>query len=337
MGYKNADFNYSFDFNGKETDSETGLQDYGFRIYNKSYGKFLSVDPYEKYYPYWTPYQFCGNIPIRYVDLDGKEPSEPFSDILSTLVNTALNGADNAVSILYGWVASDQSQGAHIRRHLKRAGHDVSDAISDDELGRLFNIRFQNREPYVAVNGSFLSDVADLGLSLLEFSSLIYPGKSGSGLLSVTVSPLVRANIATILRSLKISARTEDILKTFKDVAHNGKGYKRIEAEGAAIFEDITGTSLRAAKKGEVGSDFVGTSGKYLNKSIEHIGVPSSAISSGSFKLGEFIQSIDSHVAKKFDHYIVDIRNLSSLDKKKVLDHIQTNYSKNTEMFTIIQ
>jgi RHS repeat-associated protein len=36
---------YRYSFNGKETDSETGLQDYGFRIYNPSLGKFLSVDP----------------------------------------------------------------------------------------------------------------------------------------------------------------------------------------------------------------------------------------------------------------------------------------------------
>ena len=47
--------------------------DYGFRIYNPSIGKFLSVDPLTKSYPWYTPYQFAGNKPIAVVDLDGLE------------------------------------------------------------------------------------------------------------------------------------------------------------------------------------------------------------------------------------------------------------------------
>jgi RHS repeat-associated protein len=66
---------YRFGFNGKEDDRETGTQDYGFRIYNPQIGKFLSVDPLTKKYPYYTPYQFAGNMPIKYVDLDGLEPA----------------------------------------------------------------------------------------------------------------------------------------------------------------------------------------------------------------------------------------------------------------------
>jgi RHS repeat-associated protein len=64
---------YRFGFNGKETDSETDLQDYGFRIYNPALGKFLSVDPLTASYPWYTPYQFAGNMPIWAIDLDGLE------------------------------------------------------------------------------------------------------------------------------------------------------------------------------------------------------------------------------------------------------------------------
>jgi RHS repeat-associated protein len=64
---------YRFGFNGKEDDRETGTQDYGFRIYNPQLGKFLSVDPLTKSYPWYTPYQFAGNSPIWAVDLDGLE------------------------------------------------------------------------------------------------------------------------------------------------------------------------------------------------------------------------------------------------------------------------
>ena len=69
---------YRYGFNGKEKDQngEFGLNhyDYGFRIYNPALGRFLSVDPLASEYPWYTPYQFAGNMPITAVDLDGLEP-----------------------------------------------------------------------------------------------------------------------------------------------------------------------------------------------------------------------------------------------------------------------
>jgi RHS repeat-associated protein len=64
---------YRYGFNGKENDKESATQDYGFRIYNPSIGKFLSVDPLTMNYPWYTPYQFAGNKPIWAIDLDGLE------------------------------------------------------------------------------------------------------------------------------------------------------------------------------------------------------------------------------------------------------------------------
>jgi RHS repeat-associated protein len=69
---------YRYGFNGKENDTEYGsgglTQDYGFRMYNPAIAKFLSVDPLAPEYPWYTPYQFAGNMPIWAIDLDGLEP-----------------------------------------------------------------------------------------------------------------------------------------------------------------------------------------------------------------------------------------------------------------------
>jgi RHS repeat-associated protein len=65
---------YRWGFNGKENDSDWEVQDYGFRIYKPEISKFLSVDPLTQSYPWYTPYQFAGNMPIWAVDLDGSEP-----------------------------------------------------------------------------------------------------------------------------------------------------------------------------------------------------------------------------------------------------------------------
>ncbi|MET0466544.1 MAG: RHS repeat-associated core domain-containing protein [Chitinophagaceae bacterium] len=68
---------YRYGFNGKEKDNEVSGEgnqyDYGFRIYNPRLGRFLSVDPLTQSYPWYTPYQFAGNMPIWAVDLDGLE------------------------------------------------------------------------------------------------------------------------------------------------------------------------------------------------------------------------------------------------------------------------
>ena len=72
---------YRYGFNGKEKDDEvkgSGNQyDYGFRIYDPRLGRFLSVDPLTKEYPWYTPYQYAGNKPIAFIDRDGLEEARP--------------------------------------------------------------------------------------------------------------------------------------------------------------------------------------------------------------------------------------------------------------------
>ena len=66
-----------YGFNGKERDKDMNsltVYDYGFRIYNPAIGRFLSVDPLTDEYPWYTPYQFAGNMPIWAIDVDGLEP-----------------------------------------------------------------------------------------------------------------------------------------------------------------------------------------------------------------------------------------------------------------------
>ena len=76
-GRKFSSSSYRYGFNGKENDNEVkgegNQQDYGMRVYDTRLGKFLSVDPLTKEYPFYTPYSFAGNKPIFSLDLDGAE------------------------------------------------------------------------------------------------------------------------------------------------------------------------------------------------------------------------------------------------------------------------
>ena len=58
-------------FNGKELDEETGLYYYGARYYDQKISIWYGVDPLaEKYYSI-SPYAYCGNNPIRFIDPNG--------------------------------------------------------------------------------------------------------------------------------------------------------------------------------------------------------------------------------------------------------------------------
>jgi RHS repeat-associated protein len=84
-----SDTTYRYGFNGKESDKETGWQDYGMRMYDPRIARFPSPDPLTSKYPWYTPYQFAGNSPIKFIDLDGGEPKSSPADATKTLKDWA--------------------------------------------------------------------------------------------------------------------------------------------------------------------------------------------------------------------------------------------------------
>ena len=70
---------YRYGFNGKERDDEVkgaaNQIDYGMRVYDPRIARFLSIDPLASKYPWYTPYQYAGNMPVWMTDLDGAEPN----------------------------------------------------------------------------------------------------------------------------------------------------------------------------------------------------------------------------------------------------------------------
>ena len=65
-----------YKYNGKELDRIHGLNlyDYGARQYDAALGRWTSIDPLaEKYYGV-SPYAYCANNPVTFVDPDGRNP-----------------------------------------------------------------------------------------------------------------------------------------------------------------------------------------------------------------------------------------------------------------------
>lgn len=86
-----------YKYNGKEFDGKKGLNwyDYGARYYDAALGRFITVDPMaEKYYP-TSPYEYCLNNPVKFIDIDGKDPGDVFKTTNQAAIDWGMyyNGA----------------------------------------------------------------------------------------------------------------------------------------------------------------------------------------------------------------------------------------------------
>jgi RHS repeat-associated protein len=64
-----------YKYNGKELDTKAGLNryDYGARHYDAALGRFTTQDPLAKDYYATSPYGYCLNNPVKYIDPDGRK------------------------------------------------------------------------------------------------------------------------------------------------------------------------------------------------------------------------------------------------------------------------
>jgi RHS repeat-associated protein len=119
---------YRFGFNGKEQDPEVSgsgnVYDYGFRIYNPRIARFLSVDPLTRSYPWYTPYQFAGNMPIAAIDLDGLE------EYIVVFSQTE----DGTTEITIHYIYEEKSENSASKPVTRRT---VSDNPEEEYLGTL--------------------------------------------------------------------------------------------------------------------------------------------------------------------------------------------------------
>jgi len=71
--YNSGDFDDRYKFTEKERDDETGLDYFGARYYDSDIARWLSVDPLADKYPGWSPYNYCQNNPLVFIDPNGQD------------------------------------------------------------------------------------------------------------------------------------------------------------------------------------------------------------------------------------------------------------------------
>ena len=76
-----------YKYNGKELDTKKGLNwyDYGARHCDATLGRWFVVDPLAERMYSWSPYAYCYDNPIKFIDVDGKY-GESIWDVSSFLI-----------------------------------------------------------------------------------------------------------------------------------------------------------------------------------------------------------------------------------------------------------
>ena len=83
--------------------SRLNWQDYGARWYMPEVGRFTGVDPVASLTPQWSPYAYCGNDPVSFVD-----PTGGFRTKLSAWTYAKLNGGKSYFNSDYGEFVVDR-------------------------------------------------------------------------------------------------------------------------------------------------------------------------------------------------------------------------------------
>jgi RHS repeat-associated protein len=92
----------SYLFSGKEQDEETGLYYFGARYLDPRIGIWYGVDPLAEKYPNASPYVYCLDNPVKYIDPDGKVIIPVHGTWSNTGTWENLKGIANASFNLFG-------------------------------------------------------------------------------------------------------------------------------------------------------------------------------------------------------------------------------------------
>jgi RHS repeat-associated protein len=265
--------NYRYGFNGKENDNEvkgTGnQQDYGMRVYDNRLGRFLSVDPLSKKFPFYTPYQFAGNKPIIAIDMDGLEEW--------VVIDFYQNNKFMGTSILHLVNAfrlrdhMNDGEAIHFRYNVRpgdnifRAAGDITkgtwivSSLSRSSVNRVFSEGLGNREKAILkgvkqnfnsatdrdIDGDITGFNGPSGVVVLEPNARNITFESNSALLT----PEGKAELDNLVFNMKVFTESKYEISAHTDnVGNDNKNLVLSNARAASVITYLTSKGIDSSR-----------------------------------------------------------------------------------------
>ena len=166
-------------YSGKEYDHRDGLDlyDYGARLYDPAAVRWTSPDPLcEKYY-HISPYAFCNNNPVRYVDPDGRKWKEIKDENVAKKLRRS---AENRIAKLNAKKEAVNEKTESIRNNIKLA------TTRKDKKIQTQNKKMSDIQEQINILSDFIEGLKQLGNSENVYTyKIINSGEGNKGTLTL--------------------------------------------------------------------------------------------------------------------------------------------------------
>jgi RHS repeat-associated protein len=160
-------------FTGKEYDNESGLNYFGARFYNSDVGRWFVNDPLANKFPNMSPYNYCNDNPISFIDDEGNWPKWVHHSLLdAAFKNTYCKDEIKTFKNASDWT-DDSKENQTVEKSFMHAmrgkGQSPDDAINDlntftskqmDKYQKLMNAG--NNEEALSEMGKVFHAIMDL-------------------------------------------------------------------------------------------------------------------------------------------------------------------------------